>query len=78
MQSLRVTFGAKIVSISILAKGDAGGLFHNIVFIALFICLRMWFYIFSILTKLAKNKAGEQQGERWLPMGPLAPMPLKN
>jgi hypothetical protein len=41
MQSLRVTFGAKIVSISILAKGDAGGLFHNIVFIALFICLRM-------------------------------------
>jgi hypothetical protein len=31
----------RIVSISILTEGNAGGLFHNIVFIALFICLRM-------------------------------------
>jgi hypothetical protein len=36
----------RIVSISILTEGNAGGLFHNIVFIALFICLRIRFYIF--------------------------------
>jgi hypothetical protein len=31
----------RIVSISILTEDNAGRLFHNIVFIALFICLRM-------------------------------------
>jgi hypothetical protein len=41
MQFLRVTFGAEKVSISILTEDEAGGLFHNIVFTALFICLRM-------------------------------------
>jgi hypothetical protein len=46
-----------------LTEGDAGELFHNIVFTALFICLRMWFYIFSILTKMVYNKAGMQWGD---------------
>jgi hypothetical protein len=32
---------AKAVSISILTEDEAGGFFHNIVFTALFICLRM-------------------------------------
>jgi len=73
MQLLRKIFEAEIVSISILTEGDAGGLFHNIVFTALFICLRMWFYVFSILTKLVNNKAGMQWGgdgcqwNFWLP-----------
>jgi len=31
---------------------------------------------FIFLTKLVKYKAGEQQGERWLLVGPLAPVTL--
>lgn len=64
------------VSIFILTKGDVCGLFHNIVNTYIFICLRMRIYIFSILIKLVKNKAGEQQGERWLPIGHLVPVTL--
>jgi hypothetical protein len=48
IQFLRITIGAEIVSISILTEDEAGGLFHNTVFIALFICLCIWFYMFSI------------------------------
>jgi hypothetical protein len=46
---------------------------YNIVFTALFICFRMRFYIFSILTKMVHNKVGMQRGsdgiaswDRWL------------
>jgi len=51
------------VSISLLTEGNAGEFFLNIINTYLFICLRMWFYIFSILTKLFNNKAGMQRGE---------------
>jgi hypothetical protein len=47
---------SQVVSIFILTENDAGGLFLNIMLTVLFICLCMWFCIFSILIKLFNNE----------------------
>jgi hypothetical protein len=48
--------------------------FHNIVDTYLFIICACKFTYFSVLIKLLNNKTSMQQGARWLPVGPLAPV----